>query len=78
MHEVNPRLAAWEICVKQIFEQDFKNAVVFDVSSRIINVETSPVSLGLSTGGLLGWLSQLFGTGFCTGGIFVVGGEELR
>lgn len=77
MHEVNPRLAAREICVEQIFEQVFKNAVVFDVSSRIINVKTSPVSLALSTGGLLGGISLVFGTGFCTGGIFAVGGEGL-
>lgn len=74
---MNPRLAAWEICVKQIFEQVFKNAAIFDVSSSIINVKTSPASLGLSTGGLFGWISQVFGAGFCTGGVFVVGGEDL-
>lgn len=57
-------MAAWEICVKRIFEEVFKNAVVFDVSSRIINVKTTPVSLGLSRGGLLGWISLVFGTAF--------------
>lgn len=71
-------MAAWEICVKRIFEEVFKNAVVFDVSSRIINVKTTPVSLGLGREGLLGWISLVFGTAFCTGGIFVVGGEDLR
>lgn len=72
-------MAAWEICVKQIFEQDFKNAVVFNVSSRIINVETSPVSLGLSRG--TSWLALpafwhwvLYRWHFCGGR----GGAEIK
>lgn len=75
---MNPRLAAWEICVRQIFEQVFKNAVVFfHVSSSLMNVKTSPARLGLSTGGNFGWISLVFGTGVCAGGIFLVPGEDL-
>lgn len=53
-------------------ERIFKNAVVFNVSSRITNVKVSTVSLGLGIQGPLDCISLGFGTAFCTGGIFVV------
>lgn len=54
----------------------FKNAVVFNMFSRIININISAFSLGLGVQGLLGCISPGFGTTFCTGGIFVAGGED--
>ena len=56
----------------------FKNAVVFNVSSRIINVKISAVSLGLGVQALLDCISLGFGTAFCTGGIFAVEGENIH
>lgn len=55
----------------------FKSALVFNVSLRITNVKRF-VSLGLGVQGLLDCISPGFGTAFCTGGIFVVGEEDIH
>lgn len=71
---MNPRLAAWEVSVKWICEQIFKNADVFNAFSEITTVKTS-IRLGNSMQELLGGLSGGFGVVFCTGGIRRAGRE---
>lgn len=56
----------------------FKNTVILNVSSRIINVKISTVRLGLSVQGLFDCIALVFGAASCTGGTFVVGREDIH
>lgn len=71
---MNPRLAAWEVSVKWICEQIFKNADVFNAFSGMTTVKIS-IRLGNSTQELLGGLFWGFGIAFRTGGIPRAGWE---